>query len=186
MTFLELEAAEKSEKKTTTKQQLRERMREMSVRWMESKKCAKLREIKLNMQNASAYIDMDTAEAARVRARFRFDTIYSNHHHMKHPHRDTPRSSHCDHTDCKDKEETRSHILLDCPRYAAQRMALSINLNRTLTLPLLFGENTDEDNRKIREGIGKERKASKKHTTDQHLMDSTAAFLLHVCVTRGL
>ena len=56
---------------------LKKRMRELSGEWYAEQRVKKLSEVKLHMMDgyASAYLEHDSAAVARIRSRFRFDSI---------------------------------------------------------------------------------------------------------------
>jgi hypothetical protein len=62
------------------------------------------------------YLRVDAKPIAAIRARLRFDRARLNHSLCR---RGLSHSSHCPH--CPDQPETVEHLLMSCPRYAAER-----------------------------------------------------------------
>ena len=90
---------------------LKGRMRELSGEWYVKQKVKKLSEVKGCMIDgfASAYLEHDSAAVARIRARFRFDSIKSNRtlHRINKLITTSPNCTSCS----RGGEETRDQIL---------------------------------------------------------------------------
>jgi hypothetical protein len=160
---------------------LKRRMRELSGEWFMSEHVKKLSEVRGErmMMNgcASAYIDMESSnEDARIRARFRFDTIHSNHNLHKWKQRSDEECKRCD----VHAAETRHHILLSCSAYNTDRFLLAHTYFGTtmqkLTLSEVLGE-SGEYERKLNERMDKRAAKTKKEIEKDDVNDEDGTSL---------
>ena len=114
------------------------------TQWINSNTCLALQALKplhIEAIKKELYIVHDKPHISRLRARFRFNVAKTNQILFKYKQRASPNCPFCRHA-----IESREHILMECPEYQLERLALEhklqreLQLNNPLTLNVILGD----------------------------------------------
>ena len=106
--------------------------------WLESGCCRALAELKprvISTIKKEFYLYHDPPNICRMRSRLRFNAAKTNVTLHKYRLIESP---HCDHPQCNRAgiDETRQHVLLECPKYNRNRQTMMIDLVRECNIAL--------------------------------------------------